>query len=36
MECFHLKTLRKKRFVEGVRYGKTWKNYSFDILEVNE
>lgn len=30
------KTLRKKRFVEGVRYGKTWKNYSFDILEVNE
>ena len=30
------KTLRKKRFVEGIRYGKTWKNYSFDILEVNE
>ena len=29
------KTLRKKRFVEGIRYGKTWKNYSFDILEVN-
>ena len=42
-ECFeemHLdprfKTLRKKRFVDGIRYGKTWKNYSFDILEVNE
>ena len=30
------KTLRKKKFVEGIRYGKTWKNYSFDILEVNE
>lgn len=30
------KTLRKKRFVEGIRFGKTWKNYSFDILEVNE
>ena len=30
------KTLRKKRLVEGIRYGKTWKNYSFDILEVNE
>ena len=30
------KTLRKKRFVEGIRYGKTWKNYNFDILEVNE
>ena len=30
------KTLRKKRYVEGIRYGKTWKNYSFDILEVNE
>ena len=30
------KTLRKKRFVEGVRYGKPWKNYIFDILEVNE
>ena len=30
------KTLRKKRFVEGIRYGKTWKNYSFDILEVNQ
>ena len=30
------KTLRKKRFVDGIRYGKTWKNYSFDILEVNE
>lgn len=30
------KTIRKKRFVEGVRYGKPWKNYSFDILEVNE
>ena len=30
------KTLRKKRFVEGISYGKTWKNYSFDILEVNE
>lgn len=30
------KTLRKKRFVEGIRYGKTWKNYSFDVLEVNE
>ena len=30
------KTLRKKRFVEGIRYGKTWKNYIFDILEVNE
>ena len=29
------KTLRKKRFVDGIRYGKTWKNYSFDILEVN-
>lgn len=30
------KTLRKKRFVDCIRYGKTWKNYSFDILEVNE
>lgn len=30
------KTLRKKRFVEGIRYGKSWKNYSFDVLEVNE
>ena len=30
------KTLRKKRFVDGIRYGKKWKNYSFDILEVNE
>ena len=30
------KTLRKKRLVEGIRYGKTWNNYSFDILEVNE
>ena len=30
------KTLRKKRFIEGIRYGKTWKNYNFDILEVNE
>ena len=30
------KTLRKKRFVEGIRYGKPWKNYSFDILEVIE
>ncbi len=30
------KTLRKKRLVEGIRYGKTWKNYSFDIMEVNE
>lgn len=30
------KTLRKKRFFEGIRYGKTWKNYRFDILEVNE
>ena len=30
------KTLRKKRLVEGIRYGKRWKNYSFDILEVNE
>ena len=30
------KTLRKKRFVDGVRYGKKWKNYNFDILEVNE
>lgn len=30
------KTLRKKRFVEGIRYGKTWKNYSFDLLEVME
>lgn len=30
------KTLRKKRFVNGIRYGKTWKNYNFDILEVNE
>ena len=30
------KTLRKKQLVEGIRYGKTWKNYSFDILEVNE
>ena len=30
------KTLRKKRFVDGIRYGKPWKNYSFDILEVNE
>ena len=30
------KTLRKKRFVDGIRYGKTWKNYNFDILEVNE
>ena len=30
------KTLRKKRLVEGIRYGKTWKNYNFDILEVNE
>lgn len=30
------KTLRKKRLVDGIRYGKTWKNYSFDILEVNE
>ena len=29
------KTLRKKRLVEGIRYGKTWKNYNFDILEVN-
>ena len=30
------KTLRKKRYVDGVRYGKTWKNYIFDILEVDE
>ena len=30
------KKLRKKRLVEGIRYGKTWKNYNFDILEVNE
>ena len=30
------KTLRKKRLVEGIRYGKTWKNYNFDILEVIE
>lgn len=30
------KTLRKKRFVDGIRYGKKWKNYSFDILEVIE
>ena len=30
------KTLRKKRFVDGIRYGKTWKNYSFDLLEVME
>ena len=30
------KTLRKKRLVEGIRYGKTWKNYNFDIMEVNE
>ena len=30
------KTIRKKRLVEGIRYGKTWKNYNFDILEVNE
>ena len=30
------KTLRKKRFVEGIRYGKTWKNYTFDLLEVIE
>ena len=30
------RTLRKKRLVEGIRYGKTWKNYNFDILEVNE
>ena len=30
------KTSRKKRLVEGIRYGKTWKNYNFDILEVNE
>ena len=30
------KRLRKKRLVEGIRYGKTWKNYNFDILEVNE
>ena len=30
------KTLRKKRLVEGIRYSKTWKNYNFDILEVNE
>ena len=30
------KTLRKKRLVEGIRYGKKWKNYNFDILEVNE
>lgn len=29
------KTLRKKRLVEGIRYDKIWKNYSFDILEVN-
>lgn len=29
------KTLRKKRLVDGIRYGKPWKNYSFDILEVN-
>lgn len=30
------KTLRKKRVVDGIRYGKTWKNYSFDLLEVME
>lgn len=30
------KTLRKKRLVESIRYGKTWKNYIFDILEVDE
>ena len=30
------KTLRKKRFIDGIRYGKPWKNYIFDILEVNE
>lgn len=30
------KTIRKKRLVEGIRYGKTWKNYNFDILEVDE
>ena len=30
------KTLRKKRLVDGIRYGKPWKNYSFDIMEVNE
>ena len=30
------KTLRKKRFVEGVRYGKKWKNYIFELLEINE
>lgn len=29
------KSIRKKRFVEGIRYGKTWKNYSFDFIEVN-
>lgn len=30
------RSIRKKRLVEGIRTGKKWKNYSFDILEVNE
>lgn len=30
------KTLRKKRLVESIRTGRQWKNYIFDLLEVNE
>jgi len=28
--------LRKKRLAEAIRTGRKWKNYTFDILEVNE
>lgn len=30
------KGLRKKRLVESLKTGRTWKNYFFDILEVDE
>ena len=30
------KGLKKKRLVESIRTGRKWKNYTFDILEVNE
>ena len=30
------RNLRKKRLVESIRTGRRWKNYTFDILEVNE
>lgn len=30
------KGLRKKRLAEAIRTGRKWKNYIFDLLEVNE